>query len=415
MNYLDIDLDLTEEDIELKSAAQRFAREVMRPIAKKLDEMTPEQVIAKDSPFWEFMRKAYELGYHTIWIPESYGGMDLTSKQQAIIFEELAWGSFGLTVALGVACFPAFAASLVAEEELIEKFIVPYCECKDASIIGCWGITEPDHGSDTLIPHYPSFRDPEIKAQCRARKDGDEWVISGQKSAWVSCGTIATHCALFCQTDPSMGHAGGMICIVPLDLPGVSKGKPLNKLGQRDLNQGEIFFDNVRIPQSYVIGGADAYEALLEIVLSATTAFMGYASAGLGRAAFEEALEYAKNRVQGGKALIEYPNIQSKLFHMFSKVELTRRYSRMAYMFNQNTSTPAEEYSLVAKVFGTNAAYEIAHDAIQIFGGNGLTKEYLIEKLYRDARATLIEDGSNDTLAIAGGYKMIQNYPRLDM
>jgi alkylation response protein AidB-like acyl-CoA dehydrogenase len=212
-----------------------------------------------------------------------------------------------------------------------------------------------------------------------------------------------------------MGHAGGMICVVPLDLPGVSKGKPLNKLGQRDLNQGEIFFDNVRIPQSYVIGGADAYEALLEIVLSTTTAFMGYASAGLARAAFEEALEYAKNRVQGGKRLVEFPNIQMKLFHMFSKVELTRYYSRMAYMFNQNTSTPAEEYSIIAKVFGTNSAYEVAHDAIQIFGGNGLTKEYLIEKLYRDARATLIEDGSNDTLAIAGGHKMIHNYPRLDM
>ncbi|MCU0600717.1 MAG: acyl-CoA/acyl-ACP dehydrogenase [Desulfobacterales bacterium] len=415
MNYLDIDLTLTEDDIELKKAAHRFAKEVMRPIAKKLDEMTPEQVIAKDSPFWEFMRKAYELGYHTILIPESYGGMDLTSKQQAIIFEELAWGSFGLTVALGVASFPAFGASLVAEEELIEKFIVPYCECKDASIIGCWGITEPDHGSDTLMPQYPSFSDPNIKAQCRARKDGDEWVISGQKSAWVSCGTVATHCALFCQSDPSMGHAGGMICVVPLDLPGVSKGKPLNKLGQRDLNQGEIFFDNVRIPQSYVIGGADAYEALLEIVLSTTTAFMGYASAGLARAAFEEALEYAKNRVQGGKRLVEFPNIQMKLFHMFSKVELTRYYSRMAYMFNQNTSTPAEEYSIIAKVFGTNSAYEVAHDAIQIFGGNGLTKEYLIEKLYRDARATLIEDGSNDTLAIAGGHKMIHNYPRLDM
>ena len=146
MNYLDLDLDLTEEDIELKRAAHRFAKEVMRPIAKKLDEMTPEEVIAKDSPFWEFMRKAYELGYHTILIPEPYGGMDLTPKQQAIIFEELAWGSVGLAVALGVASFPSFGASLVAEEVLIEKIIEPFCACKDASIVGCWGITEPDHG-----------------------------------------------------------------------------------------------------------------------------------------------------------------------------------------------------------------------------------------------------------------------------
>ncbi len=414
MNYLDLDLTLTEDDIALKASAHRFAKEVMRPVAKQLDEMTPEQVIAKDSPFWDFMKKAYELGYHTILIPESYGGMDLTSKQQAIIYEELAWGSVGLTVALGVAAFPAFGAALVAEEALIEKIIEPFCACRDASIIGCWGITEPDHGSDTLMPFYPSFSDPNIKAQCKARLDGDEYVISGQKSAWVSCGTISTHCALFCQIDPSMGHAGGAIFAMPLDLPGVSKGKPLNKLGQRDLNQGEIFFDNVRVSRDYLIAGAEAYEALIEIVLSTTTAMMGIFATGIARAALDETLEYAKNRVQGGKKLIDFPNVQQKLFHMFSKVETTRLIARAAYCLNQNTSTPAEEYSNIAKVYGCQSAFDVCNDAIQIFGGNGLTKEYLIEKLFRDARAMLIEDGSNDTLAIAGGHKMIHTYPRLD-
>jgi len=414
MNYLDLDLDLTEEDIELKSATHRFAKEVMRPIAKKLDEMTPEEVIAKDSPFWEFMRKAYALGYHTVLIPEPYGGMDLTSKQQAIIYEELAWGSVGLTVALGVAAFPSFGASLVAEELLIEKIIEPFCACKDASIIGCWGITEPDHGSDTLLPFHPIFSDPNIKAQCRAKLDGDEYVISGQKSAWVSCGTVATHCALFCQMDQSLGMAGGAIFALPLDLPGVSKGAPLNKLGQRDLNQGEIFFDNVRVPKEYLIVGPEAYEAMLDITLSTTTAMMGIFAAGIARAALDETLEYAKNRVQGGKKLIDYPNVQQKIFHMFSKVETTRLMARAAYIYNQNTSTPAEEYSNVAKVYGCQSAFEVCNDAIQIFGGNGLTKEYLIEKLFRDARAMLIEDGSNDTLAIGGGHKVIETYPRLD-
>jgi alkylation response protein AidB-like acyl-CoA dehydrogenase len=414
MNYLDLDLELTEEDIELKKATHRFAKEVMRPIAKKLDEMTPEEVIAKDSPFWDFMRKAYELGYHTILIPEPYGGMDLTSKQQAIIYEELAWGSVGLTVAIGVAAFPSFGASLVAEESLIEKIIEPFCACKDASIIGCWGITEPDHGSDTVLPFHPVFHDPNIKAQCRAKLDGDEYVISGQKSAWVSCGTVSTHCALFCQMDQSMGMAGGAIFAIPLDLPGVSKGAPLNKLGQRDLNQGEIFFDNVRVSKEYLIVGPEAYEAMLDITLSTTTAMMGIFAAGIARAALDETLEYARNRVQGGKKLIEYPNVQQKIFHMFSKVETTRLMARAAYIYNQNTSTPAEEYSNVAKVYGCQSAFEVCNDAIQIFGGNGLTKEYLIEKLFRDARAMLIEDGSNDTLAIGGGHKVIETYPRLD-
>ena len=414
MEFLDLDLNLTKEEVLMKKTANEFARKVMRPIAKELDEMTPEQVIAEDSPFWEFMRKAYELGYHAMQLPESYGGMGLTPLQQAIINEELAWGSFGLTVALGTAGFPALVASIVAEDELIEKFIVPFCECTDASFIGCWAITEPDHGSDTLIPHYPAFRDPNIPAQCTATLDGDEYVINGQKAAWVSSGTIATHAALFCQIDPSMGHAGGGVFVMPLDLPGVKKGAPLNKIGQRDLNQGEIFFDNVRIPKSYLIAGPEAYEAMLESILSATTAIMGLLSAGLARAAFEEALTYAKNRVQGGKRLVEYPNIQMKLFHMLSKVETCRQISRAAFIYNQNTSTPAEEYSIIAKVHGTQAAFEVANEAIQIFGGNGLTKEYLVEKLFRDARAALIEDGSNDTLAIAGGHKVINTYPRFD-
>jgi len=414
MDFLDLDLSMTKEDKMLKKSAHEFAKKVMRPVAKQLDEMTPEEVIAKDSPFWDFMKQAYGLGYHSILIPESYGGMDLTSLQQAIIYEELAWGSVGLTIALGVASFPAFGASMVPEEAMIEEILVPFCENKDATFIGCWGITEPDHGSDTLMPGHPCFSDECIPAQCTAREEEDCYVINGQKSAWVSCGTVATHCALFCQIDPSMGHAGGGIFAMPLDLPGVRKGAPLNKLGQRDLNQGEIFFDNVRVPKRFLIAGPEAYEALLEIVLSATTSLMGVFGTGVARAAFEEALAYAKTRVQGGKALIEYPTIQTKLFHMLRKVETSRYISRAAYVYNQSTSTPAEEYSIMAKIHGTQAALDVANEAIQIFGGNGLTKEYLVEKLFRDARAMLIEDGSNDTLAIAAGHKIIENYPRRD-
>ncbi len=414
MDFMELDLNLTKEDLMLKKNANEFAKKVMRPIARQLDEMTPEQVIAKDSPFWTFMKKAYELGYHAILIPEAYGGMDLTSLQQAIIYEELAWGSVGLTIALGVASFPAFGAAMVPEEAMIDEILVPFCENRDATFIGCWGITEPDHGSDTLMPFFPTFSDPNIPSQCTAREDGDYYIMNGQKSAWVSNGTIATHCAMFCQIDASMGHAGGGIFAMPLDLPGVKKGAPLNKIGQRDLNQGEIYFDNVKVPKRFLIAGPEAYEALLEIVLSSTTSLMGIFGTGVARAAFEEALAYAKTRVQGGKRLVDYPTIQTKLFHMQRQVETSRLISRAAFVYNTNTSTPAEEYSIMAKVHGTQAAFDVANEAIQIFGGNGLTKEYLIEKLFRDARAMLIEDGSNDTLAIAAGHKIVENYPRKD-
>ena len=414
MDFLDLNINLTKEDRMLKINANEFARKVMRPIAKELDTMTPEQVIAKGSPFWTFMKKAYGLGYHSILIPDAYGGMGLSPLQQTIVFEALAWGSVGLTVALGVASFPAFGAAMVPEETMIDEILMPFCENKDATFIGCWGITEPDHGSDTLMPGHPCFSNPKIPSQCTATPDGNDYILNGQKSAWVSNGTIATHCALFCQMDKSKGHAGGGIFAIPLNLPGVKKGAALDKMGQRDLNQGEIFFDNVRLPGKYLIAGPEAYEALLEIVLSTTTAFMGVVGTGVARAAFEEALNYAKTRIQGGKALIEYPTIQAKLFHMLSKVETSRAMSRAAYCYNQNTSTPAEEYSVMAKVYGTQAAFEVASDAMQIFGGNGLTREYLIEKLFRDARAMMIEDGSNDTLAIAGGHKVIGTYPRKD-
>jgi alkylation response protein AidB-like acyl-CoA dehydrogenase len=412
MSYLDLDFNLSDEDIAIKEASHKFAKEVMRPIAKKLDEMTPEEVIAPGSPFWDFMKKAYALKYHTILLPDTYGGLGATTLQQSIIIEELAWGSSGLTVQLGIASFHAFAAALVPEDDMINDILVPYCECTDASIMGCWGITEPDHGSDTLIPGYPSFKDPKIKSNITAKLVKDEWVINGQKSAWVSGATIATHCALFAMIDQSMGHAGSGIFMVPLTLPGVTKGKPLNKMGQRDLNQGEIYFDNVRIPKKYMIAGPDAFEPMLEIVLSATTAFMANLGTGIARAAFEEALAYAKERVQGGKPLIEYTHIKMTLFHMLRRVEVSRLLARAAFAYNQNTSTPAEEYSLMAKVTGTDAAFQNTHEAIQIFGGNGLTKDYIIEKLFRDARATLIEDGSNDTLAISGGHKIIETYPR---
>ncbi len=163
-----------------------------------------------------------------------------------------------------------------------------------------------------------------------------------------------------------------------------------------------------------MIAGSEAYESLLEITLSLTTALMGFLSVGVARAAFEEALGYAKDRVQGGKALIEHQDVQKKFFSMFSKIELTRQMSRAAHIYNQNTSTPAEEYSVLCKVFGCQSAFEVTSEAIQIMGGNGLTKEYITEKLFRDARALLIEDGANDVLAIAGGHKMIHNYPRQD-
>lgn len=412
MDYFDLNLNLSEDDQALKKAAQTFAREVMRPVAKKLDLMSAEEVIAEGSPLWSYLRQAYELGYHKVLLPEYYGGLGLNPLQINLVFEEMGWGSFGLALLTTVVCFPFYCACMTNNEELIETFVRPFCDCTDGSIRGCWAITEPDHGSDVIAVGEDYFTSEKMRGNVQAVLDGNEWIISGQKSAWVSGGTIATHAMLHLQINPSQGFSGNGICLLPLNRKGISKGKPLEKLGQRDLNQGEIYFDDVRVPKEWMIAEPDYYVPLLDIILASANLCMASWSVGLARAAFEESLDYSKQRVQGGKALVEHYSMKQRLFNLFSRVETGRAISRAAMNLNLNLSPPHVEYSLVAKTQCTEIAFQNAHEAIQIFGGNGLTREYTVEKLFRDARATLIEDGNNETLARHGGHILGETYPR---
>lgn len=404
--YTDLNIELTSEQIAIKEETRRFAKEVLRPASLELDKMDDPQKMMDSPLFKQVFKKGYELGYHTVFLPDSWGGLGSDPLETHIIFEELGWGSMDFAVGIGVSCFPSFFASMVPSDRLADEIITPFCENKDGSIIGCWGITEPDHGTDTLSPFTPGFSNPKISGQATATRDGDEYIIQGQKAAWVSNATIATHCLLYPTIDASMGMAGGGICIVPLDLPGVKRGKPLDKLGQRALNQGELFFDNVRIPAEYMLVDEESYEAMLDITLSTANAAIAAMSVGLARAAYEEALAYAKQRVQGGKALFEHQMIKHKLFNMFTKIEAARSLSRAAMIYNYNNTPPMIEYSIASKVFCTDVAFEVANAAVQIFGGNGMSREYPVEKFLRDARACLIEDGANDSLMITAAYHL---------
>jgi len=409
MFYLDLNLSISKEQEMTRKTVHEFARDVLRPASLELDKLDPEDVIARDSIFWDCFRKGYKIGLHKILIPEIYGGGGFDPLDVHMLFEEISWGSVDFMIAFGVACFPAFLASLVPTDFLVENIIEPFCADEEAGIIGCWAITEPDHGSDTLAPFTEQFTNPDIaKTACRATLDGDEWVINGTKAAWVSNGTIATHATAYLTIDPEMGMAGGGICIIPLDLPGVTRGKPWNKLGQRALNQGEIYFDNVRVPKEYMLIDQESYEALLDVTLSTANASMGAFFTGVARACYEEALEYCKERVQGGKKLIDHQLVRYKLFHMFKLVEACRYFSRSVMEFNFCTNPPLTQYSIASKVFCTQAAFEVASEAVQLCGGFGLSKESTIEKLFRDARAGLIEDGSNDFLALVAGEAVVQ-------
>ena len=411
-DYLDLNsiaLELTDEQEALKQTLRRFAAENLRPAAVELDKMTPEEVIEEGSLFWETMKKMHKNGYHTIFIPEAFGGIGLDPISFHILCEEFSYASIGFAVALGVDYFPTFFGTIVAAErpELQETIIKPFVEDMECKLTGCWAITEPAHGSDILMSETPFFRDPKITHQVVGKKKGSEWIINGQKSAWVSCGPTASQAALFFGIDPSMGMAGGAIAIVDLTQEGVTKAKPLNKLGQRELPQGEIYFDNARIPDQWVICDQESYEEMTSLILGVANAGMATFALGGARAAFEEALTYSRERVQGGRPICEHQDVQAKLANMFIKVEASRQLSRAVMNYNMTSYPPRTEYSVTSKVFCTRAAFEVVSDAMQIFGGYGLSKEYLIEKLFRDIRATLIEDGSNESLSLVIANKIL--------
>jgi alkylation response protein AidB-like acyl-CoA dehydrogenase len=192
---------------------------------------------------------------------------------------------------------------------------------------------------------------------------------------------------------------GQGIAICPLDLPGISRGKPLNKIGQRPLNQGEIFFEDVRLPKEYMI--ISDYALFLEARGGGTPmGSMAVLFGGLAKAALDEGIAYARERVQGGVPIIEHKNIKLKLFEMFMKVEAARSFARRMHMYNALSGSASMLHAMAGKWLSTETAFKVASEAIQIFGGNGLSKEYQIEKIFRDARAAMIEDGVNETLAL---------------
>ena len=412
MTYFDINLDLTTEDEAIKAAAHKFAEEVMRPIGIELDRMSAADVVAESSPIWGFIKQAYELGYHKAAFPEAVGGLGFTPIQGHILMEEMFWGSAGLGAVLLLAAWPYVKIMHTQDQELIDEYVKPFCQCTDGSMTGAWAVTEPDHGSDTLNVGEDFWSDPTLKMQITATEDGDEWIINGQKSAWVSCGPIASHAMLNVHVDTTKGLAGGGVCMLPLNLPGVSRGKPLEKHGVRDLPQGQLFFDDVRIPKQWMFVGPEGYGEWVMNNLGFGNTSVGIVALGVARAAFEETFAYTKERIQGGKPLIEHYSTKVRIHRMFAQVEAIRAMTRAVWDLTSRIYPPASEYGYAVKTFCSETAMSVLNEAIQLHGAVGLTKEYHIEKLWRDARPFTIADGENMTLNRLGGHILKETYPR---
>lgn len=399
MDYMQLPLSgleapLSETEQMIQDSVHHFALSVMRPAGTALDRMSAEAVVAKGSPLWDVLEKSKELGLSMIAMAE-LPPLERV-KLGAIASEELAWGDGGLAGAILVNHFPVIYSMLAGNMEMAR-----YCEGK----LGCWGITESEHGSDMLDASAavaaPGGRYG--RPSCVARIEGDKVIVTGQKAAWVSGAMTAEVCALYCHVEEKGQARPGVSLIVPLDLPGVSRGKPLEKIGFRGLNQGELYFDNVEVPIANLLAGPDTYKDFVYRTLCEANPHVAALAVGIARAAFEHALEYAHQRKQGGTAIIQHTSMRQRLFEMFRKIEAARALTRRAMAFNATAPRPSLLASTSAKVTATQAAFEVASEAIQIFGGNGVSLEYPVEKLFRDARASMIADGLNEILAMKGG------------
>ncbi|MBR8161942.1 acyl-CoA dehydrogenase family protein [Burkholderia vietnamiensis] len=392
---------LNEVERAVQHSTRKFAQTVMEPLGTRLDKLTADEAIAPDSPYWQIFAEFGKLGLsigELLQLPADERG-----RLMPIIFEELGAGDGGLAISLGASLLPWLMMYATGKTALLSSY-------PEGSAIGCWGITEPDHGSDSLdFGRMCAEPGSEYgRPNCVVRPHGDGFVVDGQKAAWVSNGTVAGLCVLFAAYEDGSGEHKQCVVLVPLDAHGVKRGKPLEKMGQRALPQGELFFDSVRIPADHLLAAPGTeYEHAAYAVLTEANALMGSVWVGAARRAYEHALNYAHDRKQGGVPIIRHQSVRSRLFHMMRRVEAARALNQRVHLFNATAPVPALQGSIATKITSTQTAFEVASEAIQMFGGNGVTREYPVEKLMRDARASMIEDGCNEMLAIKGGTLLI--------
>lgn len=386
---------------EIHQSLHGIAETVMRPIGQRLDRMSAADVIAPSSPLWEFRQEYAKLGITV----ESLGDINPADMPTlfTLLFEELGWGDAGLAISTGVDLFPHYMAAKFGNEFIAKTY--------SEDLIGCWAITEPDHGTDSLDANGAIFHSGGSygRPNCIAKISDGKVKISGQKSAWVSNGSIAELAILYCaaETNEGVDPYRGAVVVVPLKEAGVSKGKPLEKMGQRSLPQGEIFFDGIELDIDHLLVAPEDYKKGVYAIHSEANAVMGGVFTGVARAAYEMAHAYAHERKQGGVPIIRHQDVAKRLFHMARKVEISRAITRRVTEFNAMNTLPALQAAMFVKTTATQNAFEVTSDAVQMFGGNGVTHDYPVEKLFRDARSSLIEDGCNEILAIKGGTLLV--------
>lgn len=381
-----MNFDLTEEQRMWQSAVHDFVAHEVKPKAHEIDEQARFH--------WEAVRKMGALGLLGLNIAEQYGGAGVDAVSATIAIEELGWGcgSTALSIAAhnGLGCAPINRFGSPA----VKARFLPRAASGQGNL-ACLALTEPDAGSD-LVGGVTT----------RAVLDGDSWVITGAKM-WCTNASIADFIVTLARTHPAGGSHSLSLIVVPTDSRGLTIGPPEKKMGLKGSPTNAVAYDDVRVPADYLLGqaGEGLFQSLA--VLDGGRISIGALAVGLAQAAFEEALSYAKQRQAFGAPLADKQAIQWMLADAGTEIQAARLMVRYAAWL-KDQERPYTRQAAMAKLFATEMAERACRNAIQIHGGYGYSREYPVERIYRDARLMTIGEGTSEIQRLVIARSLLQ-------
>ncbi len=357
---------------EVGELASEFARAEIAPHARKWDEIShfPREIFAKLG----------EMGFMGVVIPEEYGGAGLSYRDYVAIVEGLAAVEGG--VALSVAAHNSLCTNhifLFGDETQKRRWLPPLAS---GEMLGAWGLTEPGAGSDAG------------GTKTTAVRDGDSWVLSGSKT-FTTNASVGGVAVVMARTSPGRDHRGVSAFIVPLDWPGVAKGKEEDKLGMRISDTSSLLLDDCRLPAGALLGkeGEGFLQAMK--VLDGGRISIAALGVGIAEGALQAALSYAKQREQFGRPIGQFQAIQVKLADMATAVAAARLLTESA-ADAKDAGEKVTLQSAQAKLFASETAVKVCEEAVQIHGGYGYIKDFPVEKYWRDSKLCTIGEGTSE-------------------
>ncbi len=366
----------TDEHVMIRQAARDFAQNEIAPIAAEFDE-------SGEFPL-KTIQKMGGMGFMGVEVPEEYGGAGMDTLAYVLALVEIckADAAHGTIMSVNNSLY-CYGLLRYGTEEQKEKFVTPVAS---GEAIGAYSLTEPMSGSDAAT------------MRSRARRDGDFYIINGRKS-WVTSGPVADYVVLFTMTDPEKKHRGITAFVIEANRPGFVRGKKEPKLGIRASATSEIVFEDCRVPVENRIGQEGEGFKIAMAVLDAGRIGIASQALGIAEAAYQASIEYAREREAFDRKIGQFQGIGFKLADMKTRIEASRLLVYQAAMAKERSKTSGDRYTLeasMAKLFASETAMFVAHQAVQIHGGMGYSKEYPVERLFRDAKITEIYEGTSE-------------------